>query len=425
MKDLFSKETEMALLGAILVNPSIFDKINLTPDDFYDIKHRHIFDAMGIVDTIDPITVSNALKRNGHDSIVDANYLFSLTAQTPSSLNAEFYATDIKNLSNRRRLLTAAESVAKGAFDTSKNIDKIISGAMTDFLKITDNGNGATKISNALNNLFDEIEERYADPKDIYGLETGLIDFDKITCGLQKGEIVILSGVPGAGKSMLAAQLAIGMAKRKHPGAFYEMEMKDVSVVRRNVSAESGVKTSKMRTGRIEEEELKQIVSTIQSLSNLPIYLSDATNWTTNSLRSDLARLKEEYNIEWFVVDYMDLLRDEYGDNVADKSAFISMQLHSIAKDLNLAGLIVQSMNKVGLASVVPGKEHLSGSVKVSYDADQIILMVNGTPTDPNDLRYVTLRWDKIRESDHGMRSTILMRRAGLPAFVCVANAMS
>ena len=118
----------------------------------------------------------------------------------------------------------------------------------------------------------------------------------------------------------------------------------------------------------------------------------------------------------------MDLLRDEYGDSTADRSAFVSMQLHSIAKDLDLSGLIVQSMNKVGLASSVPGKEHLSGSVKVSYDADQVILMVGGSPENPSDVRFVTLRWDKIRESDHGMRSLTLVRKPGLPAFGCMVH---
>lgn len=422
MKELYSRETEEALLGAILVNPEIFGKINLLPDDFYYLKNSYIFEAMSKVDTIDPITIINALKRSGRDEMVDMTYLVTLASKTPSSFNAEFYADDVKELSKRRRLLSVAENVAKGAYDTDKKLDKIISSAMTDFLKVSESACGAKNISNALDELLDEIETRYNDPKDIYGLETGLIDFDKITCGLQKGEITILSGVPGSGKSMLAAQLAIGMARNGHPGAFYEMEMKDVSVVRRNVSAESGIMTSKMRTGRLSQDDINVIVKTIQDLSNLPIYLSDDTGWTTNSLRADLAKLKEERDIEWFVVDYMDLLRDEYGDSTADRSAFVSMQLHSIAKDLDLSGLIVQSMNKVGLASSVPGKEHLSGSVKVSYDADQVILMVGGSPENPSDVRFVTLRWDKIRESDHGMRSLTLVRKPGLPAFGCMVH---
>jgi len=152
------------------------------------------------------------------------------------------------------------------------------------------------------------------------------------------------------------------------------------------------------------------------------VLISDETGWTTTGIRADIARLKEEHNIEWFMIDYMDLLCDEYGNSTADKSEFISRRIHAIAKDMNVAGLVVQSMNKVGLASSVPGKEHLSGSVKVSYDADQIIMMVNGTPENPNDLRYVTLRWDKMREGDAKAYSMTLVRREGIPHFGCLAR---
>lgn len=421
---LFSKEAEEAVLGAIIIDPEIISKVNLTPDDFYHLRNRILFSAMLSVDAIDIITLADHAKRDGSSDLVDIEYIISLTTKTPSYINAQYYAEQVREYANRRRLISIAESVAKGAFDTKSSIDKVISTAMTSFVKISDGATGAYGISGALDKLYSEIEIRLKDPKEIYGLRTGLIDFDKITAGLQCGEVIILSGVPGTGKSMLAAQLAVGLAKNGHSGAFYEMEMNDVSVVRRNLSAETGVPTKKMRTGNLTQYEVDEIKSKIRDLSALPIYLSDDTSWTTVGLRSDLARLKEEHGIQWFMVDYMDLLRDEYGDSTVDKSAFISMQLHAIAKDLDLAGLVIQSMNKVGLASAIPGKEHLSGSVKVSYDADQVIMMMNGSeehskPNDPDMMRYVTLIWDKMREGDGTNRSMTLIRLQGLPAFGC------
>lgn len=421
MRELYSLENEEALLGSILIDPDIINKININGSDFYYVKSKIIYGAMKSIKSIDPLSVVNQINKleNRHD--IDVSYLLTLTSRTPSSLNAEFYAQEIRTLANRRKLVSLAEEIAKETFDSSSNLDSVVAKAMTGLATLSNTSTGAVPISESLSELFSEIEERYEDPKDIYGIETGIIDFDKITCGLQRGEIMILSGVPGTGKSMLAAQLAVGMASRGYSGAFYELEMQSKSVLRRNVSAVSGVKTYNMRSGRLTGEDWNRIFKAMTDLESLPIFMSDDTRWTTTGLRSDLSRLKEEHGIEWFVVDYMDLLCDEYGTSTIDKSAFVSMQLHNIAKDLNLAGIVVQSMNKVGISSERPGKEHLSGSVKVSYDADSVVLMVNGLPTDPDNEKYVTLLWDKQREGDGTNKYMVLMRKEGLPLFLDVS----
>jgi replicative DNA helicase len=160
----------------------------------------------------------------------------------------------------------------------------------------------------------------------------------------------------------------------------------------------------------MEEKDWNAFTQAVDKLATLPIYMSDASHWTTLAMKADLSRLKELYGITWFIVDYLDLFADNPGRDNNERTAFISKQVHGMCKDLDLAGLVIQSMNKSGIGSV--GMEKLSGSGKLMYDADQIIFMVQ----DDEGENIIRLVWDKMREGD-GDRFMRLVRRPGYPAF--------
>ena len=150
----------------------------------------------------------------------------------------------------------------------------------------------------------------------------------------------------------------------------------------------------------------------VVEIEPLPIYISDATDWTTLQLRADLSRLKSQMQIEWFVIDYLDLLHDDGKSRDAiEKSAYLSRQLHAICKDLELAGMVIQSLNKGGYHQT-PRMSNLSGSARVSYDADQIAILSE----DPDNENIVNLIWEKMREAD-GNRALKLVKVPGFPAF--------
>jgi len=404
-----SKESESALLGALILDSSLIDNIDLQPEDFFYTDYQEIYRAIKLLgEDADAVSVSEVLQRQGMDW--DILKLTALTRECPSIYNYDTYVKIIRDTSSRRAVIRHAERLAKAAFDEESNLSDAISQTMTSLVSSVRSSGGAVHISNYLTQLYEQVEERAKDPKLIYGLETGIRDFDKITHGLQKQEQFIIAGAPGTGKSLLAFQLACGMSENGHPGAVYELEMTGVAVIRRRTSALSKLPTYNLLSGVSMNENWEEFAKAIEKMEQYPIYLSEESNWNTLQLRADLARLKKTKNIEYFIVDYMDLLSDSYGANEIDRTTYISHQLKAICKDLELAGITLQSVTKEGYGST--SMKAVSGSNKVIHDADQIVI-ISQDSDEPN---VVNLTWEKMRESD-GDRMMKLVKIPGLPDY--------
>lgn len=403
---IYSLDAEKAVLGAVLINPEIFKTIDLQASDFYLDHHKQIWSAYQRIvlqgKIIDLVTVSEILN--------DKTDLLGLINTTPSSLHALDYAEIVREKARRRELVQMASDIAKAAYDTNSDLEKEIPGYMTRLVSSAKIASGAEHISKALSELYDEIQERKDNPRDIWGIPTGFYDYDILTGGHHGGEMTLLSGKPGLGKSIIAIQMACGMANEK-PGAIYEMEMGQTQTIRRSVSVESRVQTRKMRNGDIDTDDWENINKAIEAMEHLPIYLSDHTGWTTASMRADLARLKAVHNIEWFVVDYLYLLQDRYGKDDHERLAYISKSLKNICKDLDLFGLVIHSMTKAEMESHTPGLAGMRGSGQIAYDADVVIYLIEDEQKD-----HVKLHFAKFRE-DVPDRYIRLKKDDGFPSF--------
>ena len=409
-----ARESERALLGAILINPAVMNSISLEPETFYDIGHQSIYRAMRSIGSrdLDVVVLSEYLERKGQlDSAGGMTYLIKLASECPNSYNHEVYERIIQDTAIRRHVIRTCETLAGSAIKEGSDITDAISQAVTDLVQSAKPKGGAVSISQFMAELYEEIAERADDPKFIHGLETGLKDFDKITHGLQKGEEFILAGQPGTGKSLLAFQLGCGMAANGHAGAVYALEMSGKAMVRRRLSAITKIPTYNLQSGVDMANNWERLNKGVSEIEPLPIYISDATDWTTLQLRADLSRLKSQMQVEWFVLDYLDLLVDNVGKDRNEKSEYLSRQIHGICKDLELAGIVIQSLNKQGYGQS-PRMSHLSGSHKVSYDADSIAILSQ----DENNENIVNLIWDKMREAD-GNRAMKLVKVPGFPSF--------
>lgn len=404
-----SKEAEMAVIGSVLLNPACFREIDLAPDDFYYGFAKSVWSAFQKIahehKDIDYLTVTEKAPEA-------QQYLIDATTATPSSLNWESYVSIVKDKAKRRRYIQIAADLATVAYNETKNLDEELPAIITKMVGGASGNKESEPVSNILSTLYDEIQVRISDPKEIYGLQTGIAGLDKITGGLQKGEIFLLSGEPGLGKSLLAMQIGFSMAKFNKGGVIYEMEMSKHQTLRRTLSAASGVFVSSMKSGKLEDSEHTKITEAIGRLEQLPVYFSDSTSWTTASIRADLVKRKTLNNIEWFVVDYLRLLKDRYGKDDHERLAYIGTSLHDIAKDLNLAGLVIHSMNKQGIAGNA-GMASLSGSGQISYDVDSIAVLQKDSKN-PN---LVTLMFDKLREGDGDARMITLLKKPGFPYF--------
>jgi len=406
IQPIFSREAEQAVVGAVLINQSVFKEIDLQPSDFYDIVLGDVWQAFQKITleggTIDVLTVKEKL--NGKTDVLN------LVANVPSSLHAKHYAEIIREKARRRQLVVLASDMAKSAYNQEGDLEEEIPEYLTRLVNSARITNGAEHVSVALAQLYDEIKERSLDPRDVWGIPTGFTQFDLMTGGFHKGEMTLLSGAPGLGKSILCVQMAMGMGKHS-PGVIYEMEMGRTQTVRRSVSKESRIEVRPLRSGRIDDEDWSLLAQTIAEMETLPVYISDYTGWTTASLRADLARLKSQHNIQWFALDYMPLLRDTYGRSDYEREAYISKGLKNICKDLNIAGLIIHSMTKSGIMSDSPNIADMRGSAQVGYDTDIAIYIL-----EDESKTSVRLHFTKFRE-DVPNRYIKLLWDSSFPAF--------
>ena len=412
-------EAEEAVLGALLVNGSIINKLPLTPEDFYVPRNGDVYRAILSLHrakkTIDYLTIVERLEEsNKVEEVGGYAYLMDLVEKTPSSLHAEAYAEMVLDASRRRAIAETASKLYKSASDKSSDIDSAISDAISQLANKANIQGGAVHISEFLSKLYDVVSERHDNPVkpgEVSGIPSGFIDFDNITDGFHTGEETILTSEPGLGKSLLAFQMACNMAKL-YPGVVYELEMSALAVSKRQIANMANIATREMDRGTM--ENWTDFVKTIEDVSGLKLHISDDTRLTTATLRADLARLRETYGIKWFVLDYLALLKDNRGKDDIERTAWLSGEIHGICKDLRLAGLVIHSMNKQGVRENNGSQADLAGSVRVIYDADQIIVMQRDKEVN----NQVNLIWSKFREGELPKGGMSLIKRPGLPAFV-------
>jgi len=430
-KPLFSKEAEEALIGALLIDPGALLMLDLNANDVYIQRHRWVLEAMQSLASrrVNPdiVTLCDELDRRGQlQECGGVVYLVGLISSTPTSLGLENYAGIVSDYARRRRILQAANDLAKeayaaGAPDVS-NIIETLAGAVG-------GDRGAEHWSGAIDRLYQQVEERSKNPQDIWGIETGYLDFDRITGGLQPGEVLYIGGEPGIGKSILAAGMGVGMAKRGHPGAIYSLEMRDLQVTRRAVSAIAEVDTRHLKSGRLNPDEWSAFIAAADTAHRYPIYLSDDTSLNTGKLRADLARLKMLYHIEWFVLDYLFLVEEPSGgkreldDN--ERTSTISRRVKAIVQDLGIAGITVNSVTKEGMGDDAPNQKRLRGSGQMIHDADLVGFLTRHIPNKKNweteDARLRTFTFVKGRELE-GAGAFHLVKCEHYPAFLNYDN---
>jgi replicative DNA helicase len=359
---------------------------------------------------IDTVTVLQRATEKNLDSTINIEYLLGAINDTPSSVNYGTYSEIVKDKAKRREFINIAQKLALDAYDEKITIDEKIPGVLSSLINSSRPNKSMEHISKPLSLLYDDIQDKIENPKEVWGMSSGIPGYDKITGGIQKREVTMITGEPGTGKSLLCVQFGFHMSKENHGGAIFEMEMNNLQTLRRQLSIESGVEVYKMKSGRVESDDESKITKGIDQMTSMPVYISDASSWTTSSMRSELTRLKMMYKIEWFILDYLMLLKDRYGSNEIERQNYVSIAVKDICKDLDLAGLVINSVNKTG---------QTSGSKQIQHDVDNNIRMEksdkNNASTENNPL--IDLVWDKQREGTGSSRIMTLIKKPGFPCF--------
>jgi len=313
-----SREAEEAVLGSVMVNPEAYYDVAqfLQPEDFYIHRNRWVWESFIRLNErrmpIDFLTVSDELEQAGVLSETGGPaYLTSLINNIPTSLHAEAYGRIVEETAIRRRMLSAANDIAKLAYQQENSVETVMDEAEKVVFGVSERRmtRDLQPIQQVLSDYYDRIDQLSRRGDDYYGVPTGFIDLDKILDGLQGSDLIIVAGRPGMGKTafMLTVAKHAAMILKKHV-AIFSLEMSNEQLVQRLVSQETGIDSQRLRTGKLTDEEWPIFTQATEALSHSKIFLDDTPALTPLQMRTKCRRLHLEFSLDLVILDYMQLM---------------------------------------------------------------------------------------------------------------------
>ena len=384
----FSKETEKSLLGVLIIQSSAWDKIEhkLVYSDFYDLKHQIIFQAISKMHvkqvSIDMLTLVEYLQnREEIDKAGGSAYIYALADQAPMSADIISYATIIHDKSLLRSLQKVASKVVESVYHPDgRSSDEILQQAEADMFAISNNRDKSSSmlpIGEILAKTTERIDQLYHSGQTMTGAPTGYTDFDKMTSGLQPGDLIIIAGRPSMGKTIFGVNICeyVAIATKK-PCVFFSLEMPSESIVMRMLSSLGRIKQERVRSGKLKDEDWPRMTSAIGLLSEASIFIDDTGGISPSELRSRARKVAREHGqLGVIVVDYLQLMRvPELRDNRVQEISEISRSLKLIAKELNVPLIALSQLNRSleNRQDRRPVNSDLRESGSIEQDADVI-----------------------------------------------------
>jgi replicative DNA helicase len=400
-----SVEAEQSLLGGLMLDNSAWDRVAdvVIEGDFYRRDHRLIFRAISeLVERGQPgdaVTISETLDSRGQlGEVGGLSYLGTLARETPSAANIRAYAEIVRERSALRQLIQVGGEIAHSVYAADgRDVTTLIDEAERRVFEIADTGQrrggGFQALKNVLTKSLDRLDTLYNSEGDITGVSTGFTAMDKLTAGLQRGDLVIVAGRPSMGKTALALDFAQSAALSKHkvPTAIFSMEMSAEQLSFRMIGSIGRIDQSKMRTGRISDEDWDRVHSSIQQLTGAPIFIDDTPALTPTEVRARARRLKREHGLGLIVVDYLQLMQvTGTKENRATELSEISRSLKALAKELDLPIVALSQLNRSveqRSDSKRPRMSDLRDSGAIEQDADVIVFIYREEVYDKDTLR--------------------------------------
>ncbi|HXQ64538.1 MAG TPA: replicative DNA helicase, partial [Steroidobacteraceae bacterium] len=355
-----SVEAEQAVLGGLMLDASAWDSVAdvIQAADFYRRDHQLIFAAIAeLVEAQNPcdaVTVSEALSGKGLvDEVGGLAYLARLTRDTPSASNVRAYAGIVRDHALLRQLVHAGGEIASSALETrGRAPGELVEEAERRVFEIAERGlrsrRGFQSIKDVLPQTIDRIDMLHQNPGAFTGIPTGYTDLDRLTAGLQAGDLIVIAGRPSMGKTTMAVNIAEYAAiERKVPSAIFSMEMSAEQVTLRMISSLGRVSQGQLRTGALSAEDWPRITSATEVLSQAPIFIDETPSLTPTEVRARARRLKREKGLGLIVVDYLQLMQVAGSrENRATEISEISRSLKALAKELQLPVIALSQLNR-------------------------------------------------------------------------------
>lgn len=350
-------EAEQAVLGAVFLDAdAIIDAMEvIAPEDFYRRSHQIIFQAMIQLndrsESIDLITLKAEIeKSNSLEDVGGLTYLTELSQASPSAASIAYYAKIVDDKATLRNLIQTASRIVTKGFEQDEDVQSIIDQAEKSILEVSEkrNSNGFQSIAEVLNRTIETIDQLAQNNEEITGLPTGYAALDKMTAGLQKEELIILAARPAVGKTAFALNIAQNVGtKTDRSVAIFSLEMGAESLVNRMLCAEGSIEASHLRTGQLSEEEWRNLIVAMGSLSNANIYIDDTPGIKISEIRARCRKLAQEKgNLGLILIDYLQLIEGTGRENRQQEVSEISRQLKKLAKELKVPVIALSQLSR-------------------------------------------------------------------------------
>lgn len=388
-----SKEAEQAVLGGVLLDNSRFEHISnrVYAQDFYFDNHRVIFEVMSQLfnsgKMIDTLAISEALRQRGDlEQVGGKAYLDQLYIETASAVNIGAYADIVHERAVMRRLIAASSEIADSVyFPEGRDARELIDNAERKVFAIAESyqnkeEGGFQKVRNVAASVLKHLEKLAETGSEITGLSTGWDRLDKQTAGLQPGDLIIVAGRPSMGKTTFAMNMAEYVATlEKKPVAVFSLEMPAQSLVLRMISSLGQLDQSRLRLGKLEDEEWGKLFAAMAQLNNAPIYIHDGSNMSPTDIRSWVRRLHREVGgLGLILIDYLQLMAiPGFKEGKVNMMSEISRSLKLLAKEFNVPVIALSQLNR----SVDSRPDHrpvmsdIRDSGAIEQDADVIMFV--------------------------------------------------
>jgi replicative DNA helicase len=400
-------EAEAALLGALMVDNRLVEDIQLKlkPHHFFEPLHGRIYEAiLKLTDSnrvANPVTLRPLFEAD--ESIKEVGgpaYLAQLTGSGAAVIGARDFAGQIYDLALLRALIGVGRDLVEGALDTSEDVAPLaqIERAETELYKVAEEGGAegrAKSFSEAAKLAVTMAERALNSGGHLSGYTTGLESLNTKMGGLHKSDLIVAAGRPGMGKSALGTNMAVAAARRfvrdiaeglepsesaGAPAVIFSLEMSADQLATRILAEESGITSENLRTGRISQQEFRELARAAAELEGLPLYIDDTPALTIAALRTRARRLKRQKGIGLVVVDYLQLLQGSgrnSNDNRVQEISEISRGLKQLAKELDVPVIALSQLSRAveQREDKRPQLSDLRESGSIEQDADIVLFI--------------------------------------------------
>ena len=382
-----SLEAEQAVLGSILIDSRcVADVIGIVkPDDFFLEQNREIYETIytmfNFSETIDPVTVLDKMRSQGNYHDNSRDYIMQLMEITPTAANAARYASIVREKAMLRGLGNAGSEIIKLVSEQVGTPSEILEAAERKIyaLRKGENQDSLEHIGTIMFKVFDRLNELAMSDSAIPGLSTGLRDLDVKINGLNKSDLLLIAARPAMGKSSLALNIGVNVAKKYNKTvAVFNLEMSREQLAMRLLSGEAFVDSAKMQTGKLENEEWTKLTMAASALSQTDIRIDDNPSITVAEMNAKLRRVED---LGLVIIDYLQLMTGSgYGkqsDNRVQVVGDISRSLKIMAKELNVPVICLSQLSRAveSRQDKRPMMSDLRESGAIEQDADVIMFI--------------------------------------------------